>query len=647
VNPVRRLVHTAVLLALVVAPVAAVGGAIAYDRAGLGTGVAPQSAPLHLDQAPPGVDVHEALTTEAHYRKAGLRQPARQARLRSDGSAAVAAPAGSPALPVLAEHVEPSCTGTGNDGNRVQVVYAREPDMRDRLAEVAPLIRNEVAGVDDVFAVSADATGGGRRVRWVHSGCEPVIMPVVVRDRSLGSDLDATFSALRAAGLRDPDRKYLVFSEGSSICGVGEMYLDPSRDGNLNDNPDPGPGEGRVDGMLTRVDQACWATPGFHSVAAHELVHTLGGVLEEAPHPSAYGHCTDEADLMCYDDDGSGPTVMREVCPPEEEQLLDCRKDDYFSTAPEPDSFLAVSWNTADSSFLDTVPSLDLADRPDTAFSVRTSGSDPVTVTGTLVDAGGAPIGDAPVVVRTRLFGASSWTTTSRRTSASGTVAYAVRPSAAVHVRFTYAGTPERDASSTDPVLVRMSTRMGASAAIGSTTTLTGVLANGVTRRAVPSGMPVTLRVRWNGSSTWSTVTTGLRTDSAGRVHHRFTTSRAGTFVFSHAGTAATAPSTSPSVLVRVPTKLSMSVRSGRPNTLTGRLTSWAGTPLKATAVRLQYRYAGTGTWSTSPTTFRTSSSGVVTVRVQPRRAAYYRWVYAGSSTSYLPATSASGSVRY
>jgi hypothetical protein len=541
---------------------------------------------------------------------------------------------------MLTQHVEPSCTGTGTDGNRVQVVYARAEGLADRLPEVEALIRGEVATVDDVFAVSSDATGGGRRVRWVSdSSCRVVIQRVSLPRGALGSSLDATFDALRAAGLTAPDRKYLVFSEGASICGVGEMYPDTSRVGNYNDGHAP-------DGLLTRIDQACWSNPTYHSVAAHELVHTLGGVLESAPHPSAAGHCTDESDLMCYDDDGAGPVVMRQVCPLDQEMLLDCKKDDYFHTSPSAGSFLALNWNTADSSFLDVVAPLGLPAREPTALTVRVSGTSPATVTGTLTRSGGGAVAGAPVSVRTRPYGSSTWTLRAGlTTNGSGSVSYAVTPSSPLYVELSYVGDSVRAAATSPTVLVRVPTTTTAAAAAGSTTTLTGTLLNPVTRRGL-AGLPVTLRVRWAGSATWSTVTTALRTDVSGRVVYRYATARPGTFAFSHPGSTTTLGSGSSGVLVRVPTKLTMTVRAGRPNLITGRLTSWSGTAMRSAAVTLQYRYAGTSTWR-SGTTYRTSSTGYVSVRLQPRRAVYYRWVYQGTSTTHLSSTSAAGYVRY
>ena len=47
----------------------------------------------------------------------------------------------------------------------------------------------------------------------------------------------------------------------------------------------------------------CWVD----TVAAHELLHTLGAVQASAPNATDYGHCTDEWDVMCYRD---GPSTM-------------------------------------------------------------------------------------------------------------------------------------------------------------------------------------------------------------------------------------------------------------------------------------------------------------------------------------------------
>ena len=281
-------------------------------------------------------------------------------------------PAGDSIIGSLPRHVVPSCSGSGTDGNRVQVLYVRTADTPSRFSSVLPALRDEVANVDDVFAASAEQTGGVRRVRWVHDdSCAPVILNVMLPKGSLGSDFWATVAAMKKAGYRDPQRKYLMFADTNRMCGMSTLYDDDARRGNINDGVVP---------SYSRIDEGCWSAG--HSVAAHELTHTLGAVETSAPHATANGHCYDESDLMCYDD-GSG-VKMKKVCPASQEQLLDCRHDDYFSTSPSPGSYLATHWNTADSSFLDTAvvapPTPDVSVRA-SATSMRAGST--VTLTAT------------------------------------------------------------------------------------------------------------------------------------------------------------------------------------------------------------------------------------------------------------------------
>ncbi|MGN6577891.1 MAG: hypothetical protein ACTHKG_19635 [Nocardioides sp.] len=295
---------------------------------------------VHVDPTPEGVSMSDPTDTASLYEAAGLL-------VAADGATDLAAtqaasvPSGKPSTLGLAQHVAPSCSGTGADGNRVQALYLREATTPSRYDSVLPILRNEVANVDDVFALSAQQTGGDRRVRWVHDGsCVPVIPEVVVPAGSL-RDFTSTIKALQASGLTDPARKYLAFTDAAALCGVGTLYEDPAMSNNMND--------GRA-ASYARVDAPCWSASG-HSVAAHELTHNLGSVLSGAPHATPASHCTDEADLMCYVDRAG--VTMRSVCPSAQEQLLDCNHDDYFNTDPEPGNFLHDHWNTARSSFLD------------------------------------------------------------------------------------------------------------------------------------------------------------------------------------------------------------------------------------------------------------------------------------------------------
>ena len=127
----------------------------------------------------------------------------------------------------------------------------------------------------------------------------------------------------------------MVFADANQLCGIGTLYNDLRRTDNYNDG---------FAASFARVDANCWSAAS--SVPAHELTHTIGGVQQGAPHATPYGHCSDDADIMCYDD-GSGIPV-EQVCAAAQEDLLDCNHDDYFSTAPAPGTFLADNWNTAE-----------------------------------------------------------------------------------------------------------------------------------------------------------------------------------------------------------------------------------------------------------------------------------------------------------
>jgi hypothetical protein len=234
------------------------------------------------------------------------------------------------------------CTGDGVSGNRVQAVYAYPAGGVDRYAEVAPLIRGWAADVDGEIDASAAETGGTRHVRYVtDTNCELVVAKVALSAAAV-ADFPRMERDLAAIGYDRDDRKYLVWVDANEYCGIADLWLDDTADASNFNNGYPG-----IGGMFARVDNGCW---GY--AEKHELVHTLGGVQNSAPNASGYGHCTDESDDMCYDDDGAGPVVMRDVCPIERERLLDCNNDDYFHTSPPAGSYLATHWNTASSTFL-------------------------------------------------------------------------------------------------------------------------------------------------------------------------------------------------------------------------------------------------------------------------------------------------------
>ena len=283
------------------------------------------------DAAPPGRDVRRARS---------LQELAAATAASADETGATAAP-----LP---------CVGDGVAGNRVQAVYAYPADGVDGYEEIAPFIRLWAGVVDKAVNDSAAATGGVRHVRFVTGpDCALDVAKVALSPAGIAS-LSGTAAELAAQGLDRPDRKYLVWVDAYVFCGVATAKPDdrPSRDNANNGDGQPG--------MVARVDRGCWGGVD-PSIEAHELVHLLGGAQPSAPNANDNFHCTDDADVLCYDDDGvldglvwaQGRQVpLRSVCGAAHERLLDCGHDDYFHTDPPAESYLGTHWNVASSSFL-------------------------------------------------------------------------------------------------------------------------------------------------------------------------------------------------------------------------------------------------------------------------------------------------------
>jgi len=232
-----------------------------------------------------------------------------------------------------------ACYGDGSSGKRVQVMYVRASDQPDRFAQYLPSIQSWAAGMDAIYNASASETGGYRRVRFVtDAGCDLSVLDVVLSPTGDDSFSNTT-SELSALGYNLPNRKYLMFVDANVYCGIGSMWLDDQPGSNNTSNTNVG---------YARVDAGCWSS----DVAAHELMHNLGGVQYSAPNSSGGGHCTDEWDRMCYSDSPNFP-AMRTLCPDTNHDLrFDCNHDDYFSTAPPVGSYLASHWNTANSAWL-------------------------------------------------------------------------------------------------------------------------------------------------------------------------------------------------------------------------------------------------------------------------------------------------------
>jgi hypothetical protein len=417
------------------------------------------------DTPPPGVSLFDRPTLAELEARTTLRSPS--PRLRGlAGLEQATEPAATE------EPASLSCIGNGTSGNRIQAIYARAPDVPDQYDQALPSLRQWAAEADQAVWVSAGQTGGGRRLRFatevVDGACQLDVDQILLTP--LGDD---SFSQMRTElqlqGYNRSDRKYLVWVDaGVGICGLGEVYGD-ARPGQENLN-NGGP-------MYARVDTPCW-----HYAELHEIFHTLGAVQPDAPHPSSFRHCTDEADVMCYDDDGGGPVTMTTFCPPEHEALLDCRDDDYFSTSPPDSSYLDSHWNTADSSFLEPTVGALPAQLTLTGAATLTYGgranlraqlTDEQTSTG---------LAGEPVNLFGRRAGASGEQAAgSVDSAADGSASFSPAPTATTTYRASYPGSDTHGTASSSEVTVsvrpKVSARKSANTiSYGQTFTVTGTV---------------------------------------------------------------------------------------------------------------------------------------------------------------------------
>jgi fibronectin type III domain protein len=286
------------------------------------------------DEAPAGLSVKTRVAPVAAARPEPV-VPQSTTPLRRADELGVAAPTAAPAAATNSV----VCDGDGTTGKRVQVLYVRDADTASQFAKYEASFRTWAAGVDTIYDASAQDTGGRRHLRYVTTAdCQVDVREVEVPAGQM-ADFSKTMSALKKLGYNRTDRKYMIFGDATVYCGIGTFAGDDQAGAKNRSNAGPSYG---------RNDSGCWAA----GVAAHELGHNLGAVSDSAPNSSKAGHCVDEYDVMCYKDaDG---TVLRIVCTSRSQfdNKLDCNHDDYYSTNPEPGSYLASHWNVANNEFL-------------------------------------------------------------------------------------------------------------------------------------------------------------------------------------------------------------------------------------------------------------------------------------------------------
>jgi hypothetical protein len=246
-----------------------------------------------------------------------------------------------PEFSAAADFSKAVCTGSGTDGRRVQVIYARRSDQPNRLSEYLPSLRRWSAQASQIFTDSAAQTGGQRYLRFVHNSSCVIDVDSVTLTAAGASNFSTMVYEMTNKGYGRSDRKYLIFLDvtNEDVCGLGTVYPDDSvSTGNTNN----------VVKGYALIYNGCWSST---RTITHELSHNMGAVQASAPNATTWSHCTDEWDIMCYED-GSGQQ-MEVVCADATYQgLLDCNHNDYFHTNPPSGNYLATHWNIARSGWL-------------------------------------------------------------------------------------------------------------------------------------------------------------------------------------------------------------------------------------------------------------------------------------------------------
>lgn len=296
--------------------------------------------------------------------------------------------------PPLNAHVDQWCdTTSGTSGPRVEMLYLKEASDPDQYAKFTTELREEARYIDDAFAVASaetgTAAGSGRRVRWATDPgtCNVTVRRVDLPDGTLGRNASTTTEALKARGILQTNRLYLGFTHdnygggttgdgGMATCGQTSTMLMDDRAGSANTNNGSTIQFARIDHLLPSGG-SCHSVQPLHydSTALHELLHIMGALQASAPHSDDHStHCNDGYDALCNPEPGD---VVR--C--EAAWVIDCGKDDYFNTNPQPGNYLTTHWNVADSVFLAKTAPLPVAPSVTLTVSDQRTTDEPVTIT--------------------------------------------------------------------------------------------------------------------------------------------------------------------------------------------------------------------------------------------------------------------------
>jgi hypothetical protein len=278
------------------------------------------------------------------------------------------------------------CFGTGAGNARIQLIYVYPSGGTNRLNTLRPGFSAIAKRMNSIFYHSGAESGNAHQIRFATNNGEPGCDLRIAAEPIRGDQLN-DFSFIRAEladrgykgvpekvdldgdGVLDwtvyENRKYLIWvDKDTENCGLGELRTDAS------------PGQNNTNNTSVTYAMAwkgCW-----NYAEPHELMHMLGGVQGKkfdsdgnvirigAPYSTPGGHCYDERDVMCYDDDvykrnANGDlvdsdgvkVVIQNRCTRDIDWWrFDCKHDTYYRGNDPADGWLSNHWNTANSKYL-------------------------------------------------------------------------------------------------------------------------------------------------------------------------------------------------------------------------------------------------------------------------------------------------------
>ena len=223
------------------------------------------------------------------------------------------------------------------DARRVMAIYAYPSDAPDRSSTYIPYIRQQFIDANAMVSNTAAKFGVSLSLKAACDADGQITVKVVKMGFTRAqTDVDPVFNDLGGKGYGVAGQRNWIWFDGDT-CGGGVAL------GFNDDRP------GVDNSMNNAVTYAIsWGNCPYTYIL-HEGTHEMGGVVSSAPHSTGAGHCTDDSDVMCYNDGGpNAGSYSSSVCPGTGlDDFYDCNNDDYFNPSPAAGSYLATHWNIA------------------------------------------------------------------------------------------------------------------------------------------------------------------------------------------------------------------------------------------------------------------------------------------------------------